>query len=126
MAATGKEADDPLAPLLTLEDLLTLNLDAQWVVLSACNTAASDGRAEGALSELARGFFHAGTRNRLATHWAVESQSARLLTPIGQLALVMVPREPLGYRYVGEVLVFYRHHQRPPRKIARWVASEDV
>ena len=42
MAATGKEADDPLAPLLTLEDLLTLNLDAQWVVLSACNTATSD------------------------------------------------------------------------------------
>ncbi len=71
---------DPLAPLLTLEDVLTLKLNADWVVLSACNTAAADGRAEEALSGLARGFFYAGSRSLLVTHWAVESESATLLT----------------------------------------------
>ena len=80
MAATGTEAQNPLAPLLTLEDVLTLKLNADWVVLSACNTAAADGKAEEALSGLARGFFYAGSRSLLVTHWAVDSESAKLLT----------------------------------------------
>ena len=80
MAATGAEAQNPLAPLLTLEDVLTLKLNADWVVLSACNTAAADGKADEALSGLARGFFYAGSRSLLVTHWAVESESAKLLT----------------------------------------------
>jgi CHAT domain-containing protein len=80
MAANGKEGNDPLAPLLTLEDVLTLKLNADWVVLSACNTAAADGKAEEALSGLARGFFYAGSKSLLVTHWAVESNSAMALT----------------------------------------------
>ena len=80
MAADGSEKDNALAPLLTLEDVLGLKLNADWVVLSACNTAAADGRAEEALSGLARGFFYAGTRSLLVTHWAVESDSAKELT----------------------------------------------
>lgn len=65
--------------LLTLEDILGLKLDADWVVLSACNTAAGDGTAADAVSGLGRGFFYAGTRALLVTHWPVESVSARLL-----------------------------------------------
>ncbi|MFO1285876.1 MAG: CHAT domain-containing protein [Rubrivivax sp.] len=80
LAATGEEATDPLAPLLRLDDVLQLRLNADWVVLSACNTAAADGRAEEALSGLARGFFFAGARSLLVTHWAVETESARRLT----------------------------------------------
>lgn len=80
MAADGSEKDSALAPLLTLEDVLGLKLNADWVVLSACNTAAADGRAEEALSGLARGFFYAGSRSLLVTHWAVESDSAKELT----------------------------------------------
>lgn len=70
----------PLGALLTLDDVLSLKLNADWVLLSACNTAAADGRAEEALSGLARGFFYAGSRSLLVTHWAVESRSASLLT----------------------------------------------
>lgn len=65
--------------LLTLEEILGLKLDADWVVLSACNTAAGDGTAADAVSGLGRGFFYAGTRALLVTHWPVESVSARLL-----------------------------------------------
>jgi CHAT domain-containing protein len=32
------------------------------------------------MSGLARGFFYAGSRALLVTHWAVESESARMLT----------------------------------------------
>jgi CHAT domain-containing protein len=32
------------------------------------------------MSGLARGFFYAGSRSLLVTHWAVETESAKLLT----------------------------------------------
>ena len=68
------------SPLLTLEDVMGLRLNADWVVLSACNTAGADGKVEEALSGLARGFFYAGSRSLLVTHWSVESESAMQLT----------------------------------------------
>lgn len=75
MAAT----DDPTeSPLLTLDDVLALRLNSQWVVLSACNTAGGE-RDGVAMSGLVRGFFFAGTRSVLATHWGVESQASRQL-----------------------------------------------
>jgi CHAT domain-containing protein len=77
MAATQNSTD---SPLLTLEDVLSLKLNADWVVLSACNTAGADGRAGEALTGLARGFFYAGSRSLLVTHWSVESESAMMLT----------------------------------------------
>jgi len=80
LAADGSESRNALGPLLTLDNVLSLKLNADWVVLSACNTAAADGKAEEALSGLARGFFYAGSRSMLVTHWAVESESAKELT----------------------------------------------
>lgn len=65
--------------LLTLSDVLGLKLDADWVILSACNTAAGDGAGADAISGLGRGFFYAGSRALLVTHWPVESSSARTL-----------------------------------------------
>ena len=50
--------------LLTMEKIPTLKLDADWVVLSACNTSA---------------FFYAGTRALLVTNWSMYSASAREL-----------------------------------------------
>lgn len=75
LAATA----DGASPLLVMDDVLTLKLQADTVVLSACNTASDDGRALEAYSGLARAFFFAGARSVLATHWAVETISAREL-----------------------------------------------
>ncbi len=66
--------------LLTMEEVLQLKLNADWVVLSACNTAAGDGQGGEAVSGLGRAFFYAGTRALLVTHWPVETTSARALT----------------------------------------------
>lgn len=66
--------------LLTMDKVLSLKLNADWVVLSACNTASGDGAGAEAVSGLGRAFFYAGTRSLLATNWAVETNSARLLT----------------------------------------------
>jgi CHAT domain-containing protein len=74
-AVAGVEGDG----LLTMEEILALKLDADWVVLSACNTGAGSGAGAEAASGLGRAFFYAGTRALLVTNWSVHSQSAREL-----------------------------------------------
>jgi CHAT domain-containing protein/Tfp pilus assembly protein PilF len=66
--------------LLTASEVAQLKLNADWVVLSACNTIAGDKPGAEALSGLARSFFYAGARALLVTHWAVDSEAATRLT----------------------------------------------
>jgi CHAT domain-containing protein len=66
--------------LLTASEVAQLKLDADWVVLSACNTVAGDKPGAEALSGLARAFFYAGARALLVTHWSVDSNAATRLT----------------------------------------------
>jgi CHAT domain-containing protein/Tfp pilus assembly protein PilF len=66
--------------LLTASNIATeLKLNADWVVLSACNTMAGDKPGAEALSGLARAFFYAGARALLVSHWAVDSKAAARL-----------------------------------------------
>lgn len=69
-------ADDGL---LTASEIMELRLDADWVVLSACNTAGGAAGAEG-LSGLARAFLFAGARSILVSHWPVRDDAAAMLT----------------------------------------------
>ena len=71
------ELDDGL---LTASEVAQLKLNADWVVLSACNTAAGEKPGADALSGLARAFFYAGARALLVSHWAVASDAATRLT----------------------------------------------
>ena len=66
--------------LLTMEEILALKLNADWVVLSACNTGTGDGAGSEAISGLGRAFFYAGARSLLVSNWPVETISAKLLT----------------------------------------------
>ncbi|GLR89066.1 CHAT domain-containing tetratricopeptide repeat protein [Bradyrhizobium iriomotense] len=66
--------------LLTASEVAQLKLNADWVVLSACNTIAGDKPGAEALSGLARAFFYAGARALLVSHWAVDSEAATRLT----------------------------------------------
>jgi CHAT domain-containing protein/Tfp pilus assembly protein PilF len=66
---------------LSASEVARLKLNADWVLLSACNTAAPDGTpgAEG-LSGLAKAFFYAGARSLLVSHWPVASEATVPLT----------------------------------------------
>jgi CHAT domain-containing protein len=67
--------------LLTASKIATLKFNADWVVLSACNTAAGDGTPDGGgLSGLAKAFFYAGARSLLISYWPVPSDAAVNLT----------------------------------------------
>ncbi len=75
-----QKATDKDDGLLTASEIAALRLNADWVVLSACNTIAGDKPGAEALSGLARAFFYAGARALMVSHWAVESTAAMQLT----------------------------------------------
>ena len=76
--AEGTAADDGL---LTASEIARLDLNAEWVVLSACNTAAGGEPGAEGLSGLAKAFFYAGSRALLVSHWPVASASTvKLIT----------------------------------------------
>ena len=119
-AVAGVDGDG----LLTMEEILPLKLDADWVLLSACNTAAGAGDGAEAASGLGRAFFYAGSRSLLVTNWAVDSASARdLVTDIfrrqaadSKLGRGEVLRQAMmalidgpGYVQEGKTLYSYAH-----------------
>jgi tetratricopeptide (TPR) repeat protein len=82
---TATERDDGY---LSASEIAQLKLDADWVILSACNTAAGGAEGAEALSGLARAFFYAGARALLVSHWSVDSEaSVKLITgAVGRMA----------------------------------------
>jgi CHAT domain-containing protein len=73
--ASGRPSPERDDAYLAASEIATLKLDADWVILSACNTAGGAGENTEALSGLARAFFHAGARALLVSHWAVDSDA---------------------------------------------------
>ena len=68
------------AALLTAGEVLSLDLDANTVILSACNSGGIGGHPAGeSLSALARAFFFAGARSMLVTHWSISDQASAYL-----------------------------------------------
>ena len=67
--------------VLAASEIAAFKLNADLVVLSACNTAASGGTkfGGGALEGLADSFFNAGARAVLASHWEVPSAATEKL-----------------------------------------------
>ena len=66
--------------LLTASEVVGMDLDADLVVLSACNSGGPGGTTAGeSLSGLARAFFYAGARSLEVTHWSVNDQVAAFL-----------------------------------------------
>jgi CHAT domain-containing protein len=73
-------ARDASGALLTAGDVTGLDLDANVVILSACNTGGPGSSTGGeSLSGLARAFFFAGARSLLVTHWSINDQTSAFL-----------------------------------------------
>jgi len=111
--------------LLQMGEVLGLELNADWVVLSACNTASGDeSLANEGLTGLTQAFFYAGSRALLVSLWPVESTSTQKLTTamfseaikdnkLGRAASLQAARKHLidgpGYMLNGKELFSYAH-----------------
>ncbi len=82
--------------LLTAEKILGLRMNADWVLLSACNSGAASAAGEEAASGLGRAFFYAGARALLITNWSVDSTSAQELVSDVFLRIQADPRLDRG------------------------------
>jgi CHAT domain-containing protein/Tfp pilus assembly protein PilF len=105
------ELDDGL---LTSSEVAQLKLNADWVVLSACNTIAGDKPGAEALSGLARSFFYAGARALLVSHWAVDSEAATRLTTLTFDRLKIDPKIGRA-EALRQAMLFYLNDASSPR-----------
>jgi CHAT domain-containing protein len=121
-SVTGNQEDG----LLTMTDVMKLKLNADWIVLSACNTGAAGGAGAEALSGLGQAFFYAGSRAILASMYPVETTAARkLVTGIFRLQasnsnlsrsqalrkamLDLIDNETLKDQTTGKIIASYAH-----------------
>jgi len=100
--------------LLTAAEISALDLDAQLVVLSACNTAAGESGAADGLSGLARAFFRAGAQSLLVTHWSVYSQAAVDITTGLFAELQSQPKMRFSAALRAATLNILSEPRRPP------------
>jgi CHAT domain-containing protein len=118
-----KEDEDGL---LTMSEVLTLKLNADWVVLSACNTGAGDGKGTEAVTGLGQAFIYAGSRALLVSMWPVETTSAQKITTglfqyqkenpaaskgqaLQQVMLDLLDRQELRDQETGQIQASYAH-----------------
>jgi CHAT domain-containing protein len=99
--------------LLTASEVAQLRLNADWVVLSADNTAAGDKPGGEALSGLARAFFYAGARSVVVSNWEVESKSTTALMTGTFAALAADPRLSHGEALQKSMLAMLNDAQHP-------------
>ncbi len=75
IASTAPNGPDAAQALIGASTVLKLNMDANLVLLSACNSGGGAGAGE-SLSTLARAFFFAGARGLMLTHWYINDIAA--------------------------------------------------
>ncbi len=86
--AQASQRDDGV---LTASEIAALSFDADWIVLSACNTASGSAAGASALSGLAKSFFYAGADSLLVSSWPVYSPAAVAITTHAFAALKADP-----------------------------------
>ena len=79
--APGQPGSGPSSDaVLTASEIAGLWLDADLVILSACDTATGNGAGTPSYSGLTSAFFAAGARAMLVSHWRVRDDAAARLT----------------------------------------------
>ncbi|MBO9717192.1 MAG: CHAT domain-containing protein [Pseudoxanthomonas sp.] len=98
--------------VLTASEVAGLDLRADWLILSACNTAAADGTPGAAsLSGLARAFLYAGAQSLLASHWRVSDDATAALT-VETLSAWRAPSHPTRAQALQQAMRAVRSGQR--------------
>jgi CHAT domain-containing protein len=110
------EGPDLAGSFLTLREIAALPMDANLVILSACQTAGSDQTAgEGLLSGLSRAFIRAGARSLIVTYWDAAYPET---TGILQQVIAEMAAEP-GLSTARAIADATRHSQQRADRLRR-------
>lgn len=89
---------NPTDRFLTASEIGRMSLDADLVILSACDTSASDGLSDGeGFSGLTSAFLLAGARTVVATLWPVETNATETLIVDALKAYRQTPGSPFAF-----------------------------
>ncbi len=118
VTSTPSGAQDAKGALLTASEVAGLKLDADAVILSACNSGGPGGTTAGeSLAGLARSFFYAGARSLLVTHWEVDDSTATYLVSKTLLTLQTDKAEGLANAlHTAQIAYLDRTDIDPPLK----------
>ncbi len=82
VTSAAQGAPDASGALLTAARIERLDLDAELVILSACNSGGAGDKSSGeSMSGLARSFFAANARALLISHWSLADEVPTVLVP---------------------------------------------
>ena len=99
--------------LLKASEITQLSINADMILLSACNTASSNKIGTEGLSSLARAFIYAGAKSLLVSHWSIESSSASKITTGIFYALEKNPTISRAKALQDSILKLMRDPQNP-------------
>lgn len=99
---------------LAASEIADLKLGAEWVILSACNTAAGDKPGAAGLLGLSRAFFLAGAKSMLVSHWSVWDDASAALTT-GTLARLKSGEAPDRAQALRQATLALMADKRQPR-----------
>jgi CHAT domain-containing protein len=110
---------------LRLRDIYGLNLSADLVVLSACNTAlGKQVRGEG-LVGIVRGFMHSGARRVVATLWKVDDEATAEIMSIFYREMLAEGRSPAAALREAQLAMWRQPRWRSPFYWAAFVLQGD-
>lgn len=115
----------PLDPLLSLQDLYSLRLQADLVVLSGCETGLGrELRGEG-LVGLTHGFLHAGASQVVASLWQVRDRASAELMQSFYTSMLRDGLRPAAALRAAQIEMMDKRAWRDPYYWAAFVAQGD-
>ncbi|MEO1448528.1 MAG: CHAT domain-containing tetratricopeptide repeat protein [Bacteroidota bacterium] len=112
--AFAADSLEPETGLLSLEDIYQLDLDAEMVVLSACETGLGEWKEGEGIMSLARGFAYAKAQSIIPSLWTVDgAASAKLMKAFYQALRNGFPKDvamQMAQKEALELNQFYGSH----------------
>ena len=108
------EKGQPQDGFLRLHDIYNLQLPAELIVLSACNTALGKQVKGEGLTGMVRGFLYAGSQRVVASLWKVDDEATGELMKRFYIEMLQTNRSPAAALRQAQIAMWQQDRWRPP------------
>ena len=107
-----KNSKNPHDAILTTSEIAQLNLNAQLVILSACNTAIDENTLEGGFSNMVKAFLFAGANAVLASNWYIDSDATTQISTSFVSNILEYPDKDLAISFQESIVTMLTEHRK--------------